>query len=62
MGLDLDKDANNANAVRINAADSNVDVLVIATNEESIIANATQRLILSEVRNQPDSNASGDHR
>lgn len=62
MGLDLDKDANDANAIRINAADSNVDVLVIATNEESIIANATQRLILSEVRNQPDSNASGDHR
>ena len=62
MGLDLDKDANDANAVRINAADSNVDVLVIATNEESKIANATQRLILSEVRNQPNSNASGDHR
>jgi acetate kinase len=62
MGLDLDKDANDANAVRINAADSNVDVLVIATNEESIIANATQRLIQSEVRNQPDRNASGDHR
>ncbi len=28
MGLDLDKDANDANAVRINAADSNVDVLL----------------------------------
>ncbi|MFT5786254.1 MAG: acetate kinase [Ascidiaceihabitans sp.] len=62
IGLDLDKDANDANALRINAADSNVDVLVIATNEESIIANATQRLIQSEVRNQPDRNASGDHR
>jgi acetate kinase len=45
MGVALDPEANAANALRINAKTSAVDVLVIPTDEEAIIAHATHRLI-----------------
>ncbi len=44
IGVHVDVGANNRNATRINSADSGIDVLVIPTDEEAIIACATQRL------------------
>jgi acetate kinase len=45
LGLKLDPDQNAANARRISTADSRIDVCVIATNEEWIIARHTAELI-----------------
>jgi acetate kinase len=45
MGIDLDRGANDRNAVHINAAASGVDVLVIPTDEEAVIAKATRGLM-----------------
>ena len=42
LGLRLDKAANAAGATRISAPDSAVEVLVIATDEEAMIARHTQ--------------------
>ena len=44
LGLRLDADANDANATRISAADSAVEVLVIPTDEERVIARHTREL------------------
>lgn len=44
MGVSLDDAANTRNASSITAADSGIDVLVIPTDEEAVIARATQRL------------------
>lgn len=44
MGITLDPAANDIHAPRINAAASEVDVLVIPTNEEAVIAQATRTL------------------
>ena len=47
LGVRLDPAANAANAMRISAADSAVDVLVIPTDEEAMIARHTRELIRS---------------
>jgi len=44
LGIALDADANARHAARISAGDSAVDVLVIPTNEELVIARATRAL------------------
>ena len=44
LGLQLDADANEANATRISAQQSMVDILMIPTNEERNIANHTREL------------------
>lgn len=48
MGVALDEGANAHNAPRINSKGSAVDVLVIPTDEEAVIAQATQRLTDAE--------------
>jgi len=45
MGLELDEAANKADQIRISRADSKVDVLVIPTNEEWMIAEHAQQLL-----------------
>ncbi len=45
LGVVLDTDANSRHASRINAKNSIVDVLVIPTNEELVIARATRALV-----------------
>ncbi len=45
MGVTLDATLNDANALRIGAVESEVEVLVIPTDEEAVIARATQRLV-----------------
>jgi acetate kinase len=45
LGARLDQAANAANATRISGADSRIDVCVIPTNEEWIIARHTARLV-----------------
>ena len=45
LGLRLNSSANDANASRISTADSKIDVLVIPTNEEWIIARHTADLV-----------------
>jgi len=45
LGLKLNVEANAANASKISAADSEIDVRVIPTNEEWIIARHTAELI-----------------
>jgi acetate kinase len=45
LGIDLDPAANAGNAMRISTADSAVDVLVLPTNEEWMIARHTADLI-----------------
>lgn len=45
MGVALDAEANARHATRISAPDSDVDVLVIPTDEETVIAQATRELI-----------------
>jgi len=44
MGVEIDPEANTHNATRISSARSKVDVLVIPTDEEAIVARATQAL------------------
>lgn len=44
MGVDIDPDANDKNATHISAAESQVDVLVIPTDEQSVIAKAAYDL------------------
>jgi acetate kinase len=46
MGVALDPAANDANATRITANGSDIDVLVISTDEEAVIARATHDMIL----------------
>lgn len=51
LGVDLDHKANNTNATRISSPNSKIDVLVIPTNEEAVIAEATHVLIAdSQIR------------
>lgn len=45
MGVALDTDANDSHATRISSTKSLVDVLIIPTDEEAIIARSTQKLI-----------------
>ncbi len=45
LGLRIDDAANAANAARISTAGSDVEVRVIATNEELMIARHTQTMI-----------------
>ena len=45
LGVDLDQTANEAHAARISTTDSTVDVLVIPTDEEAVIADAVRHLI-----------------
>ena len=45
LGVRLDPGANAANAMRISASDSAVDVLVIPTDEEAVIARHTREVI-----------------
>ncbi|MGB3247072.1 MAG: acetate/propionate family kinase [Sulfitobacter sp.] len=45
LGVDLDESANCANATRISRAASQVDVLVVPTDEEVVIATATRALV-----------------
>ena len=45
LGVELDHAANDANASRISSPNSKVDVLVIPTNEERVIAEATHALV-----------------
>ena len=44
LGAKLDADANTRNARRISTADSGVDLLIIPTDEEGVIARETRRL------------------
>ena len=46
LGIALDTAANNRHATRISTTASDVDVLVVPTDEETIIASATQGLIM----------------
>jgi acetate kinase len=48
LGLELDSHANAANAPLISTAASRIEVRVIATNEEAMIARHTQRISLKE--------------
>jgi acetate kinase len=45
MGLRIDGARNDANAQRISVDDSAVDVFVVATNEELVIARAVRGLL-----------------
>ena len=45
LGIDLDEDANERNETRITKPASKVEVLVVPTDEELVIANATRALI-----------------
>jgi acetate kinase len=45
MGMELDPVANEGNQTRINAATSRIDVAVIPTDEESVIARPTQKFL-----------------
>lgn len=45
MGVALDASANDSHATRIGSLSSTVAVLVIPTDEEAVIARATQALI-----------------
>ncbi len=45
LGVELDESANCANATRISSAASQVDVLVVPTDEEVVIAAATRSLV-----------------
>ena len=45
MGLKLDEAANSADQIRISRSDSNIDVLVVPTNEEWMIAEHTHQLL-----------------
>lgn len=45
LGVELDHEANNCNATKISSQNSNIDVLVIPTNEEVVIAEVTHKLI-----------------
>jgi acetate kinase len=49
LGLELDEAANTANAPRINSTKSRIEVLVIPTNEELVIARDTLALARPEV-------------
>lgn len=48
LGVDIDHAANNVNAARLNTPTSAVDVLVIPTNEEAVIAAATYQQITGQ--------------
>lgn len=45
LGVELDEEANAKDQIRVTKADSKVDVLVIPTNEEWMIAQHTQKLL-----------------
>jgi acetate kinase len=45
LGIELDAAANSADALRISAAASGIEVLVVPTNEEWMIARHTAKLI-----------------
>jgi acetate kinase len=45
LGVELDETANEENATNISAAGSGIDVLVIPTNEEAVIARSVRGLI-----------------
>lgn len=45
LGIDLDHEANNNSETKISTDDSTVDVCVVATDEEAVIAASTMRLI-----------------
>ncbi|SFU74774.1 acetate kinase [Nitrosomonas eutropha] len=47
LSIKLDESANQANAIRISTAESHIPVLVLPTDEESIIAHHTLRLIMT---------------
>ncbi len=51
LGVILDTGANDSHAIRINATDSAIDVLIIPTDEESAIAKATHALTSPVARN-----------
>lgn len=48
LGATLDTDANQRNATSITGKDSALEILVIPTDEESIIASETQRLLSAQ--------------
>jgi len=48
LGLLVDDTANSANTRRISATDSNVEILIIPTDEELTIARGTQSLITAQ--------------
>jgi acetate kinase len=50
LGVELDEPANDANASRISRSSSRVSAWRIATNEESMIARHTARMLAAEVR------------
>lgn len=52
LGIDLDHEANNTGRATITTADSTVDVCVIETDEEAVIAASTMRLIGGAGRHQ----------
>ena len=45
MGVELDAEANRANAAKISRPEAAIEVLVIATNEEQVIAKAALNLV-----------------
>lgn len=45
MGVELDAEANQANATKVNRPEAAVEVLVVATNEEQVIAKAALNLV-----------------
>lgn len=49
LGIDLDKNANEAGESKISTSSSNVEVLVMPTDEESMIARHTKALTLDKV-------------
>lgn len=52
LGIDLDHEANTSGRAKITTADSTVDVCVIATDEEAVIAASTMRLMGGAGRHQ----------
>jgi len=45
LGIDIDETANKANALKISSPISTINVLVIPTDEETVIADATRRIL-----------------
>ncbi len=52
LGVTIDEDANRANALTLNSAASTVEVRVIATDEEAVIARATRQLVKTNLESQ----------
>ncbi len=54
LGIELDEAANDANAGRISQAGSPVDIHIIPTNEEAVIATSTRALLAQPIKPGPN--------